>query len=287
MRIGLGLTIIFWLYGGILQAQTVVGKFSKNSIKIGETITYTLICQHTPQTNILFPDSSYDFSPFEYVSHSFSPTLTQEGTSTDKVEYLLTTFETEQPLSLSLPIFVLSKGEKKPLFAEKETINLETVFNPETDESKLKTNTDFVAIPLGFDYYFWGIVASVFLGIIGITALLFGKKIMRYIKLRKMKKAHLKFILALDTYFDNPDNEQLEHGLALWKSYLAKLVKQPISSYTSKEITALFREKELRTALLTIDKKLYGGIEDNTFKQSLSYLKDVAIKQYEEARNKV
>ncbi|MCS7004537.1 MAG: hypothetical protein NZM38_04345 [Cytophagales bacterium] len=279
MRVLFGFLLLFTTFDG--KTQNVIGKFSKNSLKIGDTIQYTLICQHAPEIDILFPDSSYDFSPFEYISHTYFPTITQEGVSTDKVIYTLTTFETDSALKIGLPVFILKKGKRDSIFAEPEIISLESVLIE--GDNQLKINTDWVKVHLKFDYYFWGIFSAILIGACGIFLALFGKRIWRAWKRRQLQKAHLKFILELDKYFENYNNtEQLEHGLALWKSYLAKLTEKPISSLTSKEITQVFAEKaNLNASLKTIDKKLYGGIDDVTLKDALHYLKEVAIEEYE------
>ena len=65
---------------------------------------------------VIFPDSSYNFSPFEWVSKEYFPTHTNESGSLDSVVYTLTCFDLAPVQQLVDPRIVLSlPGLVRPL----------------------------------------------------------------------------------------------------------------------------------------------------------------------------
>ncbi|WP_192811682.1 hypothetical protein [Pontibacter sp. BAB1700] len=79
------------------------GSFSKDSVHIGELVRYTLVHRHPAVQEVILPDSTYNFAPFELVRQEFYPTATRAGISTDSTVYTLRTFDTSPVQSLELP----------------------------------------------------------------------------------------------------------------------------------------------------------------------------------------
>src|SRR5688500_9661894 len=92
----------------LAQDVTVRGGFFLDSLKIGDQTGFYLTAKYPSNLNIIFPDSTYNFSPFEYERKRYFPTQTTKGESYDSVVYFLSTFEVDSVQTLSLPVFQLN-----------------------------------------------------------------------------------------------------------------------------------------------------------------------------------
>ena len=104
---------LFFLCPGLLNAQQLVpkGLFLSDSIKIGEEVIYSLSIEYPRGSNLIFPDSLYDFSPFEYIKKTEFFTKSDSVKSFDSVIYYLSTFEIDPVQKLTLPVFLISAGD--------------------------------------------------------------------------------------------------------------------------------------------------------------------------------
>src|SRR5215831_2013772 len=75
------------------QEIKVHGKFNGDSVKIGKPIEFYLSAHYPENLNILFPDSTFSFAPFELQKKIYFPTQTKNGISKDSVIYKLATYE--------------------------------------------------------------------------------------------------------------------------------------------------------------------------------------------------
>ena len=83
------------------QQAKVRGSFLADSVRIGEAIPYSLTAYHSKKTDVLFPESSFSFAPFEFRSKRFFPTVTKDTISYDSVVYYLSTYEVQPVQHLS------------------------------------------------------------------------------------------------------------------------------------------------------------------------------------------
>ena len=87
--------VIILNYQGPFFAQEVKTRsyFSKDTVQIGEPVDYTMIVEYPRGVEVLFPDSTYSYSPFEFFwLKSYLGTVSDAATSNDSVVYQLTTF---------------------------------------------------------------------------------------------------------------------------------------------------------------------------------------------------
>src|SRR5919108_3504153 len=80
----------------IAQDVTVRGGFFLDSLSIGDETGFYLSATYPSNLNIIFPDSTFNYSPFEFKRKHYFPTHTAEGKSYDSVIYYLSTFEVEK-----------------------------------------------------------------------------------------------------------------------------------------------------------------------------------------------
>ena len=219
------------------------GFFIEQQAKIGEEISYTLSVRYNKNLNILFPDSTFSFGTFEYNSRVYFKTKSDNTLSFDSVVYKLSTFEIDSIHYLQLPVFILNNDDSLGIYSTIDSINLVQVVMEIPENPELKANTELVNINRQFNYPYFLIGLGVLAFIAIIISLFFGKQLLKAWKIYRMKRKHKKFIerffnLMRDVSSNNPGKTP-EHVLAVWKTYMERLEKRPISKLTTKEILVL------------------------------------------------
>ena len=153
---------------------------------------------------------------------------------------------------------------------------------PENPE--LKENTKLVKVRRSFNYPYLLIGLGILAVIVVMVLLFFGKQLMRAWKIFVLKRAHKKFIerffrLMRDISGNNPNNTP-EQVLAVWKRYLEKLEKKPVSKLTTKEILVLHNNSDLKEHLRNIDRNIYGGEKGKDLFGSFDYLMRFSVDVY-------
>src|SRR5688572_11045703 len=183
----------------IAQDVIVRGGFFMDSLRVGDETGFYLSATYPSNVNVIFPDSTFDFSPFEFNSKRYYPTRTTDGKSYDSVIYYISTFEVDRIQRLSLPVFQLN-----PQDCTNYTSNIDTVLLTELAKNMpdtltaqnlpLKVNTIYEDVPYLFNYPILFISIGVLLVVVAIVWVVFGRKIRRHFTLKKMSKAHQRFL---------------------------------------------------------------------------------------------
>lgn len=263
------------------QKAKPVLKFLYDSILIGEPTPVSFSYQHKPSEKVVFPDSTFDFSPLEY-DHRDVFTTNTDSMSTDSAIYWLSTFEIDLIQTLKLPVFIYNKKDSIPYYSNEDTIYLTEMIPVVSDTLKIKENTTIQEVDSEFNYPIYSIVFGVLALIALIFGFLFKGKIGLYFKMKKLIRNHEKFINEFDTKlsgFESSNNkDDLESLTIIWKSYLEKLLQIPLTKLSTKEIQSLIENVEVIEILKETDGMLFGGIELKN--SDLDTLKTFAIDKY-------
>lgn len=285
-EIALFISVLFSLHFASAQNMLPKGEFIEDQVKIGEEIIYSLSLEYERGTDILFPDSTFNFSPFEYNSRTYFKTSSDSTQSFDSVIYKLSTFEVDSIQYLQLPIFVLSDEDSFRIYSSLDSIQLIHVISEIPETPEMKANAGLIKLNKQFNYPYLLITIGILLIIVLAVSLFFGKQLLKAWKAYRMKRAHTKFIqrffnLMRDASSNNPSKTP-EHVLAFWKRYLERLEKKPISKLTTKEILVLHSNSTLKENLRTIDRSIYGGEKGNDLFASFDYLMKFSIEVYDQ-----
>jgi len=259
------------------------GYFLLDSFKLGQQLPYTLSIKYPGNLDVIFPDSTYDFAPFEFVNKDYFETRTDSTYAIDSVVYYLTTFEIDTIQSLQLPIFVVSEGDSTPIYANPDSLIFDQVVASIPDSVALKESSFYRKISTQFNYPYLGIGIFLLLVIVAGVVIFFGKNIQRRYLLYKLKKNHGKF---LDRFYqlidDTTQNIQQKSEIVLleWKNYLEKLENAPYTKWTTKEIIARHPNDSLKTSLKSIDRTIYGGYSQKKIQDNYRVLLDYSIDTY-------
>lgn len=265
------------------KSAIVRGHFEANGISIGEAVPYSLTASYPRTQQVLFPDSTFSFKPFELSRKQFFATKTSGDTSYDSTVYLLTTFEIDSIQILKLPVFVLQEADCVAVYSKPDSIfltyHVEVVPDSVSAEKlPLKVNTAYQKVKWIFNYPVVVLIALVLIIALVMVWVFFGKRIRKYFTLRKLNKDYQEFIVgfnrALEKLTAESTSRKAEEVLIVWKNYMEALEQYPYTKFTSREIVRLSRDHNLEDALRTIDRGIYGGfsssLEPFRFLQSYS-----------------
>ncbi len=278
-----------WLLSGLVaQTQPLQphGYFHQDTIKVGQEVSFSLWLDYPYEQTVVFPDSLYNFSPFELVRRQWFPTRTDSLISRDSAVYYLTTFELDTIQYLRLPVYRVNKFDSTLFFTPVDSVVLDFVIKELPDSVQVKLNTTYQPLKRQFNYPY----LLIGLGLLALLALIvifgFGKQIHSAWQIYRLKRWHRLFVKQFDQKLAQP-TIQVEELLAFWKAYLQKIMHQPFSSLTTKEIVALTGNDRLATALKAIDRYIYAGERSVPLKQVFEELLLYATDQYHDQLNRL
>ena len=267
------------------------GKFLSDSVRIGLPVQYALSYRHKATADVFFPDSSYNFSPFEMVKREYFNTVTDQHGSLDSVIYTLISFEVTPIQELSLPVYVRAKRDCTRVFAPMDYVILSSIIKPNVniDTLSLKKDTRFIPIAQQVNFPLIFLIIIGLLLIIGMVFWFFGKPIRRQIRLFNFKRRYDDFRklfqrLSRGTEDAKRPLENIEKAVVLWKKYIERIENKPFTTFTTKEILDNLKDNRLSDALREIDATVYGGVYSNQTIASLQVLQELAEGLYHKRR---
>lgn len=272
----------------------VRGGFLSDSLKIGEQTAFYLVARYPSNLTVLFPDSTHSFAPFEYENKEYFMTRTTDGISADSTVYYLTTFEVDRTQYLSLPVYVVQAQDSTTIETLSDSVRITQLVTEIPDtvgvaQLPLKMNTTYQKVFYNFNFWMMVIILAAILVIAVVVWIVFGKRIKRYFRARRLEKNHVQFLerynallSQLKTTFSSLTTES---ALAAWKKYMEQLESRPYTKLTTRETLGLIREPALREPLSRIDRAIYG--HETTVIDSLENLKTFADQQFKRKMKEV
>lgn len=290
-------TLLFLTFGILLgqvraQEVTPVGRFAQDSMKLGEEIQFSLSVTYPKGWQVIFPDSTFNYAPFEFSQKRFWETQVDSTLATDSVIYTLSSFEIDSIQSLQLPVFIQQGDDSIQLLSNFDSIYLQQMITVLPDSIKLRQNLAFKELDYSLNYLYLSIGMGILL-ILGLgTYFLFGKQIKNKYLLYVLNKDYKKFILSFDEGISevkahNDNTKQIESLLLLWKQFMERLENRPFTKYTSKEILSAGYGEGLKSVLQEIDKSIYGRVAIEDIHKNLDALGEFTSERFEIKREEV
>lgn len=285
-----GAVVLLFLIGltGYSQEIKVTSGFTRDSVAIGEPVSYYLTARYPESLMTLFPDSTFTFSPFEFSRKNFFPTKTTGGISYDSVVYTLSTFEIDPVQHLSLPVYVTTARDCTAFESARDSVFLiEQINIPASDtlaikNLPLKSNTVYERVFTQFNTFILMIVAGVLLVAAVVVWIFYGKKIIRYFRIKNLEKKYRQFAQMfageVAEIGQNFSREKTEHALSVWKKYLEQLERKPYTKLTTREVIKLDTDQALGKSLSLIDQAIYG--HQTAVTEPLNSLKAIAEQRF-------
>ena len=284
------LVLLFFIctLGTLAQEIEVNGGFVEDSLLIGQDVNFWVTASYPKELEMVFPDSNYNFSPFEYSSKIYFNTESADHLAFDSAVYTIQSYEIDLIQYLLLPILLLEETDTIVIKTLVDSIFLTELAPIVSDTTQLIANTDYKAVSTQFNYPLLYYVVGGFVLISVILLLIFGRKIIRFFKLRKLRKEYEKFSGQLSGYIQtmksNPESTTAENtaekALVFWKKYQERLDKSPFTKLTTKEILRNTSAKELEKPLKSIDRLVYGKRLTETVFQDFQQIEDFTQYRY-------
>lgn len=256
---------------GFAQNVTIQSGFLSDSIKIGEETGFYVAVRYPASNQVLFPDSTHAFSPFEFVRRKYAATKTTDGVSMDSAVYILTTFEIDRVQRLQLPIYELVAGDCTRWQTLPDSLLItqlvaEVPDSVSTEKLPLRRNTTYEKVRQQFNVIVASIVAGIIILVLIIVWIVFGKKIRNWFVARRLTRRHQEFIRTFDERIQKHQELKsagsIETAVLVWKKYLEQMMDVPFTKMTTRETLYHFPEHHLEEPMKTIDRGIYGYPED-------------------------
>lgn len=266
------------------QGTKPIGTFLADSIKVGYPVEYALSLKHPADMEIIFPDSSFDFSPFEWKEKAYFPTRTDSTGSLDSVVYTLVSFQLDSLQELRLPVFIINQQDCTAVYTQPDSVFFQSILPARPNSLQVKSNLSYLPVKTHFNY---GYIIVIITGVT-VTALIvyaaFGKRIQRQYKLYVISREHNNFWAAYERLTRNITTgnavSNVENAVILWKNYMELLENKPFSTYTTKEIIEVIPNPQLAEALQHTDRIIYGQMASVESVRHTSILAYVAKRAY-------
>ena len=270
---------------GNSQEIRLKGRFSADTIQIGEPVFYSFTVKYPRERMVLLPDSAFNFAPFELSEKTYYPTRSDSVFSTDSVVYTLSTFELDRIQQLRLPAYLVQGRDSTVIFSDPDSVVIQEMIAVLTDSAAYVENTAYTEVPRETNYPYIIAGSVVALAIMVALAFIFSKPLRRQYKIYKLKKQYRKYDTeyrqALNDYEENTGKMRQEDLLWIWKSYMEKLENIPYTKLTTKEIANLRANgKDMSSILKPIDRGIYGRRSGGQVKESFQELHRVATESY-------
>jgi hypothetical protein len=277
------------------QDVKVRAGFVSDSTKVGEVVSFYLATTYPLKNQIVFPDSTYAFTPFELTRKEYFSTKTRDSLSYDSAVYFLRTFEIDKYQSLRLPVFVINPLDCTRVYSNRDTIALSFLVTklPEelTADLPLKATTAYQHVPKQVNWPMIGVISSFAFILAAIGWVILGPSIKRNYRIKKLQRQHQQFVNAYSEFLGRLQIDfspaVTESAIVTWKKYMEEISRKPFTKLTTKETLLLEQNEKLANDLRTVDTAIYGYNRDVV--PSLHALKKYADEKFnhilEEVKN--
>lgn len=285
--------ILSWVLVTHVAGQQITshGTFVADSFKIGEPVKYVLTARYPKTREVIFPDSTFSYFPFEYLSRNYFSTTADSTFAYDSVIYELTSFEIDKVQQLDLPVFLLTSNDSIEIKTAPDSIFLTELIPVVYDSMELKANTSFLDVPFAINYPYITIGGVALLILAILVYLIFGKTIRKKLLIRRLRKDFEKFTSSFDQGINDIKKQTgpqvTEQTVAVWKRYMERLEDRPYTKLTTKEILASGLDDKLKDSLKGIDRNIYGHQDIQDLHRNFEVLEDFTQERYQKRINEV
>lgn len=280
------------------QAQeiSVKGEFLKDSTVIGEVIPYALSVRSPQETELFLPDSSGEFNGLQFHELVWFESQREKEYILDSVVYYLSTFDIDPIQTFNLSFYTWDGKDSTLHQSTSDTIYLQYVVTQIPDslsDIKLQQTTDYYRVEPPFNVTIFVIGIIIALNVVAFIYLLFGKKILTWWRLRRIKSNHRDFIKKYDDLYYQLENDQdsfqktTEKLLIHWKNYAEKLDGVPYPILTTREINEITSNHILFDSLKQIDKAIYAQNKLEPVKSGFEKIKELSQETYNKKVEKI
>jgi len=282
------LVFFFFPVFAFAQQVEVNAYFMQDSAKLGERIGYVLKVKHPESTQIIFPDSTYDYSPLVLLEKKTFISSTSEGFTQDSTIYYLSNFSLEPSVYLTLPVYELVRYDSVTYFPNEAELKVKLTLDSIPEQPVFQENNVYQSLEKSLNWIMVAILIGGILILLGVLYLLFAKRINEIWRERKEKRRwnqfEKKWKIKTTQLEQSPSIEIADEVIGLWKGYMESITGLPVKEWTSSEISEKLDDKKVFESLRSIDMIIYAG-KSSENDQSRDYLLQVAKEKHQENLN--
>ena len=226
-KIGLFLFLVGLSLSAAAQNVQVEGYFTQDSAKLGERVGFVLKARYPESTQVVFPDSTYDFSPLVLLEKQTFISSTSDGITLDSTIYFVSNFSLEPSIYLSLPVYELSRYDSITYFSTEADLKLKLTLDSIPEQLVFQENNVYQPIEKTFNWLMAGLIIGGIVISIGGLVLFFAKRIKGFFKKNKERLRWLQFERKWKKHTlllaQNPALELADEVIGLWKGYLESI----------------------------------------------------------------
>lgn len=292
-KLVVGVWMVLVLQPSLSQGQDVAveGYFLQDSARLGERVGYVLKASYPSEMPLLFPDSTYRFGDFEYLGKQTFTSATADGVTLDSAVYWLSNFSLDSVQNYRIPVFEIVRYDSIHHVPEPAPLHLVLTIDEIPEELSFRQNDSYQYIPPSFNYPYLivGILVVVVLLIAGFY--FFGEGLKKRWQVYREKRKFKRFVedweLSMKQLVNNPQIQEADELLGLWKSYLENLTGLPFREWTATETAAFLQQPEVVTDFRKIELIIYANRVDNNIREACENLLQISRNQLEEKIEKI
>ena len=272
------------------QQIKVDGYFLQDSAKLGERVGYVLKATYPESAQIIFPDSTFDFSPMVLLEKKTFISNTQDSITQDSTIYYVSNFSLDPSSYLTLPVYELARYDSVVHYPLEAELKLKLTLDSIPEQLVFQQNNIYQSLEKSFNWIIIGLIVGGILLLLGVIYFLFADKFQEYWKERREKRRWQQFEKRWKTQTalltENPSIESADEVIGLWKGYMESITGLPVKEWTSSEIGERMGNLEIFKALRAIDLIIYAG-QSSESEEATTYLLKVAREKYQEKQTKI
>lgn len=257
----------------------------RDSARLGESVGYVLKVIHPEISQVIFPDSTFDYSPFILLEKQTFISATTEGTTVDSAVYFLSNFSLEPRSFLTLPVYEIIRYDSVTYYPKESIIHLKLELDSIPEDLIFKENKVYQVMEKNLNWILIALLIFGGLAVIWVIFLIFAKPIQRILRDQRKKRRwntfERKWKLKLEDLEESPSTALADEVIGWWKSYMESVTGLPIREWTSIEISESLKDQKVLESLRSIDMIIYAG-KSSKNDPTRNYLLEVARAKYQE-----
>lgn len=263
----------------------------QDSAKLGERVGYVLKATYPESSQLIFPDSSFDFSPLVLLEKQTFISHTKEGITQDSAVYYLSNFSLDPSVFVTLPVYEFSRYDSITHFPLEAELMLGLTLDSIPEKLLFQENNIYQPLKKELNWIITGILIGGILVLLSVFYLLFSKRLKVFFgqlsEKRRWNKFEKKWKTQTSELNQSPSIKLADEVIGLWKGYIESITYLPVKEWTSSEIGIQLADQEIFKSLRAIDMIIYAGVSAQT-EEAANYLHKVAREKFERkiSRNK-
>ena len=270
--IGIFLCASFGLFGQEIKPKVY---FLQDTMQLAEPVQLAFSVTYPKELSVVFPDSTFNYFPFEFRDKVYFTTKSDSLTSTDSAVYTLASFELEPVQTLALPVFVLKGKDSLNVFSQRDSIFFQERILENFDSLQAISTVHFVEVEEDFNYPYLFIGIGVLILVLSILVYLFGSKLWLKWRIYRLSRFQARFMADFRSKISADAN--IEKLFYQWKKHNEQISQLPLSKLTVSELLKVFQDTQLKEHLNKVNRRIYSSHFQEDISDSMHYLLEYSV----------